>query len=474
MLTPDETRRYFRQCDPDSPLDPSDERFVDIDAYNANDEPVRGQVWVRDLAEDFRNSDKARCELFTGLPGSGKSTVLRQLAAELAKPAAGEPKFFTVNVRAEEWIDPAAPVDVPDLQLAILYETEKQLRIEEGESAEYIADEGIFARLWHWLNTTEVEFRSLEISAVAEANVPAVGKVSGSAKSLMDLRSSPSLRAQIRELAQNRLHTFLVHVWSAHEELWQRAKKLGFAGVVVMVDSLEKLRGIQSNFEDVLISAEKIFSQGAPYLTLSNKERGPDAALVHVLYTVPPALTLRRAMHELRFLPMIKLRSRDGADYELGIRAAIELIERRVPRDALDQLFGADQREARCRAIVKWSGGYPRDIVRVLRQCVKQTEPINEARFRRILSMQSEGYRSALTVDLYPWLAEVSITHDLALRDDNEHRELVDRALSDNLVLRYTNDRDWFDVHPALASEPRFVSARAKFITARDAPEPKP
>lgn len=474
-MTPAERRKYFNLCDPDAPVEPDDARFVDIDAFNENDEPVRGNVWVRDLAEDFRSSDKARCELFTGLPGSGKSTVLQQLAAELSSPTtAGEPKFLCVHVKAEQWIDPGVPVDVPDLQLAILYETERQVRGAEGKSAADIDDEGIFARLWHWLNTTEIEVRSLEVGAVAEAGNPSVGKVGASAKSAIELRSSPSLRDKIRKLAADRLQTFLVEVWNAHEALWQRAKKLGYAGTVVIVDSLEKLRGITSNFDDVLMSAEKIFSQGAPYLFLANKERGADAALVHVLYTVPPALTLRRAMHGLRFLPMIKLRSRDGAPHELGIRAATELIERRVPRAALDQVFGADQRALRCREIVQWSGGYPRDIVRVLQQCVKQTVPVNEALFRRILSLQAEGYRSTLTAELFPWLAEVSIAHDLALGEDNAKRELVDRALSDNLVLRYTNDRDWFDVHPAITSEPRFVAARAKLVEARDAPANKP
>jgi hypothetical protein len=463
-------RVYFNNCDPDASIEPDDPRFVDLDSFNDKDESVRGQFWVADLASDFRNSDKARCELFTGLPGSGKSTLLRSLARELEAPTTpGEPSFLTVRVKAEQWIDPAAPIEATDLHLAILYEAEKALIEREGGDTDLTAIDGNFTRLWNWINNTDVTLKGIDATFGAELSIPATGKLSASAKTALELRTDPTLRQAIRDLVKNRLHTFLVQVWNAHHDLYTRAKKLGFSGVVVIVDSLEKLRGIQSNFKEVLDSAETLFGNGAAHVWLANRERGADAALVHVLYTVPPALTLRTAMHELRFLPMIKLRAKDGAEHALGYRAALELIEKRVPRDALDEVFGADQREARCRAMIRWSGGYPRDIVRVLRACVKQTVVVRDALFDRIIADVSDAYRRIITVDAFPWLAEVAKHKDLSQRDEPAHRELVGRALSDNLVLRYMNGGDWFDVHPAIAEMPRFIEACAKLAEKPDA-----
>lgn len=468
-MEPKQRRIYFNNCDPDAPIEPGDPRFVDLDSFNEKDQSVRGQFWVADLASNFRDSDRARCELFTGLPGSGKSTLLRHLARELEAPTTqGEPSFLTVQVRAEQWIDPAAPVEVTDIHLAILYETERTILAREGKSSDLTAIDGNFTRLWNWLNNTDVTLKTIDASLGGELAAPGAGKVNANAKAVLELRTNPTLRQQIRELAKDRLHSFLVKVWDSHSELFERAKKLGFNGVVVIVDSLEKLRGIQSNFDEVLGSAEKLFAQGAPYLGLSNRDRGSDAALVHVLYTVPPALAMRRAIHDLRFLPMIKLRSKDGHEHELGYRAALELIEKRVPREALDEVFGPEHREARCRAMIRWSGGYPRDIIRVLRSCVKQTVVVHEPLFERLIADASDAYRKVLTVEAFPWLAEVATNKDLARREDASHQALVDRALSDNIVLRYINGGDWFDVHPAITGMERFKEACAKLSAHRD------
>jgi hypothetical protein len=74
-----------------------------------------------------------------------------------------------------------------------------------------------------------------------------------------------------------------------------------------MFDSLEKLRGTSLTWKQVLESAERIFGNGAPYLQLP----------VHVLYTIPPALT-RRMADPVSFLPMVKVRAADGALNEDG------------------------------------------------------------------------------------------------------------------------------------------------------------
>lgn len=75
---------------------------------------------------------------------------------------------------------------------------------------------------------------------------------------------------------------------------------LGWAGLVVIVDSLEKLRGSATTWDRVLESAERIFAEGAPHLQLP----------IHVLYTIPPALVSRKRFADVDFMPMIKLHRR--------------------------------------------------------------------------------------------------------------------------------------------------------------------
>lgn len=460
-MTPEARRKYFNLCDPNAPLDPDDPRVADIDLFGTDEGPVRGDAWVEDIAQDLINSNTPRCKLFTGLPGSGKSTLLRRLKRDLEHPP--EPttaRFLCVLVNAEQWIDPSAPIDVPDILLTIVYETERAVLTAEGLDPAGAAHEGAVSRLWAWLSNTDVALEKFDASLAADVAIPAFAKLSTGTKAVIELKTNPSLRQQVRRAAEERMYTFLGKVREHLRELYRRAVARDYEGIVVVVDSLEKLRGIASNFEEVLESAERIFAQGAPYLHLADPTLGDEAPRIHAIYTVPPAMVLRRAI-EVDFLPMIKLLDRkSGEAYEPGYKAARDLIRRRIPDALLADVFDATALEQRCRELITWSGGYPREIVRLLRECVKQTRVVDERLFRRLLSTAADAYRRTVTDDALPWLARVHRSRDrLQHTEDPKQRRLIDRALSDNLVLRYRNDSEWFDVHPALADMPALVAA---------------
>jgi GTPase SAR1 family protein len=459
-MTPEARRKYFNLCDPDAPLDPDDGRAVDIDEFGADQSPVRGGPWVDELIQDLTLSNTPRCDLLTGLPGSGKSTLLRRLKRELERSEKGAPNFLCVLVNAEQWVDPSAPIDAPDVLLAIVFEVERAVLVAEGASPDGAAQDGAVSRLWDWLSNTDATLKQFDASLGADVAIPEFAKLSTGAKAVVELKTNPTLRQQVRRAVEERMYTFLQKVREYLKELHRRARKTGREGIVVVVDSLEKLRGIASNFDSVLESAEKLFTQGAPYLHLADPALGAEAPRIHALYTVPPALVLRRAIHDLRFLPMIKLRDRKtDALYDPGYKAARELIRRRVPDNILADVFGATVLEARCQELIRWSGGYPREIVRMLRECVKQSATVDERLFRRLLTTASDTYRRTVTADALPWLARVKRFRGLEQSEDAKHRLLIARALSDNLVLRYKNDEEWFDVHPALAEMPALVAA---------------
>jgi hypothetical protein len=115
--------------------------------------------------------------------------------------------------------------------------------------------------------------------------------------------------------------------------------------------------------------------------------------------------------------------------------------------------------EQRCEELIAWSGGYPREIVRMLREFVKQPVVVDEKLFARLLNTAADAYRRTVTKETLSWLVQVYRHKDLQQTEDADHRRLIDRALTDNLVLRYKNAAEWFDLHPALIDMPSLKEA---------------
>ncbi len=145
---------------------------------------------------------------------------------------------------------------------------------------------------------------------------------------------------------------------------------------------------------------------------------------------------------------MLKLHERDGKP-AAGFEAAREIIRRRIPDEHLDEFFGAQNREARVKRLIEWSGGYPREIVRLLRSCV--AEPfLDEELFERILSTAADEYRRTVLGSAYPLLARLFVDKPSQVLEQEEQREMVDRLLQNNVVLGYLNGEPWYDIHPAV------------------------
>lgn len=433
-------KKYFNACNPDKPLEHGSDLYVDTDAKGFE---ARGINCIETLATHIEYSEEPLVELFTGLPGSGKSTELRRLAARLEEKKGAN--LLPVLIDAEEVIDLYNPIDVPEVLMAILFRTEEVLLVKEGKKPGDALKESRFARFWHWLGSTEVGVKSVDVGVGGDVGVDG-GKVTAAAKMVLDFKTNPSLRAVVREKLQAHMSTFVKKVREALVEAKERATKRKYAGIVVIVDSLEKLRGGSTNWAEVLKSAEDMFKGGAPYLRLP----------VHVVYTLPAALAFRLNL-DVGFLPMIKLFDKQGKRSEAGFAAAREIVRLRVPDEHLREFLGPTSCEERAKRLIAWSGGYPREIVRLLQMFVAQPPP-DEAFFRRLLAMAGDNYRRTVPESDHAWLARVHLDKDLAIQND-EHRETADRMLQNNVVLRYHNDTHWFDVHPAVLEIPGFVEA---------------
>jgi hypothetical protein len=425
--------KYFNLCDPRASLPPEDERNVDVDAVAAD---ARGRNWVRVLANRIELSDRPVCELFTGLPGSGKSTELLRLAARLRKS-----KLLPVVIDAEKTLDIHNEIDVPDVLMAILAETEQAVLELEGRDPDEALRDSAPRRFWNWLTMTEGSLKTIELNAGGDVGTAGVGKASVGGKVVLDMKTRPTLREQVRKTLADHVTTFVGQIREALTELDKRAQDAGQDGLVVIFDSLEKLQGSTADWGKVLDSAEQVFS----------KRRAQIELPVHVLYTIPMALILRMRL-PVTLLPMLKLQDKAGHRAG-GFEVAREIVRRRVPDDVLDLYFGAADREARVARLITWSGGYPREIVRLLQSCVAERE-LNERIFASILSMAGDEYRRTVLGSAHPLLARLHVDKPDQLLQAEGDRETVDRLLQNSVILGYLNGELWYDIHPAVREIP--------------------
>lgn len=119
-------REIYNACDPAEPLAPNDTRNVDFDSESF--EMPRGDVWSERIAREITLAKGPVCKLFTGLPGSGKSTELRRLHLRLQ----GDERYLTVLIDGEEHIDLTSRIDVTDIIAVVVNELEREVVKTEG------------------------------------------------------------------------------------------------------------------------------------------------------------------------------------------------------------------------------------------------------------------------------------------------------------------------------------------------------
>lgn len=416
----------YKRCRDES-LAPDDDRNFDFDRSN-KDAPVRGVSWVERLARPIELSpDRPIRQFVTGLPGSGKSTELRRLAARLGEPEGAN--LLVVIVDAEVVLDLAQPIDVPDIIMVLVDAAERHVLELEGINPETSMQESYLGRLWHWLCTTEVSLDELKLGSDVK---------SVNAELVMKLKTQPSFRSRVRQALTTHLSRFLAEARTELELMDERARRAGRAGLCLLFDSLEKNRGISTNWNQVLDGAEQVFGAGAPHLELP----------VHSIYTVPAALVGRR-VSDIEFMPVIKLRDRHGETFAAGYASLRTLVRRRIEDDDLRKLLG-DSAESRIERLIEWSGGYPREIVKALQWIIELPEhPATDDDLERLHFEVRERYRAVVMRSDVPWLVSVARSKTLTTEDE-EHRPIVDRALQNNVVLLYRNKDVWYDLHPAV------------------------
>ena len=411
-------KRYFNICDPLQYIEADNDKFVDLDEMK-----VRGRDWSQELASDIEMSDKPIYKLFTGHRGSGKTTELKKVQRRLEKTDGAN--LLVVYVNADEYIDLSSEIDVPDILSVVVHSTIKTVAEYLGENVESALKDGYFKRLWNWLNTTDVDFSKAEFG------------VKDSAKLVFEMKTRPTLRQKIRQTVASNFSVFVERI--REELIAQQNKALAQkSGIIVIFDQLERLRGLSHNWHEVLQSAERVFGGDGQYVKLP----------VHVIYTFPPALATR--INHYKFLPVIKIKTRENEPNEEGIKAMRLMALQRIPESGMAELLGDDWSD-RLNEIIAYTGGYPRDLMLMLRAALGASSfPIDKESFENIFGDFLNEFKQLATREDMEWLAKVAKNKELAY-DNKDHSASVDKMLSVHAVLRYLNGDEWHDVHPAVA-----------------------
>jgi len=416
------------------PLEPDDPYYVPILEGTPEKDPIL-MLWQR---LDWSESESVN--LLTGFRGNGKSTELRRLKKLLEEKSGA--KVFLVDML--DFLLMTKPPELSDFVLSLM--TALGRAVEQDEELDLSPlTHSYWERLQRFL-ISEVRLEKFELD-LKEIGAPV--------KLGLKLKNEPDFKEQIQKHLRGHLGRLIQDAQDYVVDLVQAIrKKVGDPDlkVVLLVDSVEQLRGVGTEAGEVHKSVVNLFSGQAAGLAFPQ---------LHLIYTVPPYLqtlapNLGRTLggQPIVSWPNVHVRDRDGGDDAAGLKVMENIIDKRqsdwrdiIPPDTLRRL-------ATC------TGGDLRDFFRLVRECVVT---LSTARINRpeadldpeMVKRVEELLRNELlplAADDARWLAQIHQTKDTVLKTTDNLPDLA-RFLDGNLIMNYLNGEPWYDIHPLLAEE---------------------
>ncbi|EAW34572.1 P-loop NTPase fold protein [Lyngbya sp. PCC 8106] len=443
-------RRFFRASNPAKTLN-----FGTIEdrQYYIDFSEVRGGKLIEQIARTITrlSPENPTCQLFTGHIGSGKSTELLRLKAELE-----EQDFHVVYFESSKDLD-MADVDITDILLAIarqVSESIEQLQIT-------LQPTGFKALLQGLANVLQAQ---IDI----QADLPALGSVSGDTEGEFSLslgigkitakaRDSRDLRTRLRQYLEPRTNTILQAI---NQELLapsiEQLKQQGKQGLVVIIDNLDRIMSSRT-------------ATGRPQPEYLFIDRGDQLNQLgcHVVYTIPLGLIFSNDLGRLtnRFggdpktLPMVPVRFPDETPCEAGIELLRQMVMARsfpeVKPDEyssfIPQVFDQPKTLER---LCMMSGGHVRTLLVLLYSCLqKEDPPLSREALEDVILQRRHQLLLAIEANEWEMLRQVGKTKKLSGLTDYQ------TLLRSLWVFEYRYRKDfWFDVNPILVEAPEFQS----------------
>jgi hypothetical protein len=418
-----EDRQFLRelfQAIADRPLEPDEPFYVPLYERLPGDDPVEL------LARGIEWTPGASVQLLSGFRGTGKSTELRRLKQRLARDTG----YFVVLCDIEDYVNLSTPIDASDLLMALMGALSEAVAAPEILGTE-VSGEGYWERLSAFLQRTRIEIDGLSLDAPVGVKAA--------------LKSDPTFKQRLQQRMAGHLGALVNDVRDYVRDLVRSLKQRygDAAELVLLVDSMEHLRGTSANAEEVHRSVETLFAGHADKLHLPN---------LHVVYTVPPYLKVRYAniggLYDpggLQILPAVSLKDEHGTESAASFDV-LEVVVRE--RGDWQRLLG--ERPVLDR-LIRHSGGHLRDLLRLLAEVVRRAEqlPVRESTVAAAIHQVRNEFLPISNQDAR-WLDQVARSHSCELEESDDLPDFA-RFLDTHMVLCYHNGHEWYDVHPLIA-----------------------
>lgn len=413
----------------DEALSPNDHRYVpNLHGSGADDA-------VGALAEDIlaRSALGSHLFYFTGQRGTGKSTELRRLEQQLL----GE-GCQTVRMDSLDFVTETEKVTGESLLLLVAAGLADWAQKEYGQA---FTKEAAWTRFAHWLQS-EVQLKEVNAQAlkltIKEQQATVAQKVRSLSAPIEWTRTIQTFAGEIIQFIRDR----------------SRRDR-----VVVIVDSLERLRGVGAAEQDAMFThVVNTFAGDFDRLRIVGAS---------VVYSVPPYLALLSDVRN--FVSCVSLASVRVYDKPLNADGTPSARRRQPRADGLacmrtlvtkrfgdwQTLFTAGALDALALA----SGGDLRHFMqRLVADAITQAqyEPSDVVLdadhnvIQRVVA-ESRGETERLTVrEEWPLLAQIAVSHNAVANDRRDSLRSLARLMETRVVLNYRNGVEWFDVHPLL------------------------
>jgi hypothetical protein len=421
-------------------------REIDFEP-NPSEHGLAESVYVADLHKDggflprkqlhnaIRNSATAERYFFTGMRGSGKSTELRRLKRDLEGDG-----FVVFYADMTEYLPLNSPVEIGDFLLVVVSALANCVH-EDPRFAKDLARQGALERFVHFLNT-EIQLEGIDWTVDA-----VVQKLGFKFK----VKQNPQFKAQLQTKSRGVLDGLVRESRAFVDGLvdYVRSRTTSETGVVLMVDSVERLNGVGEEAKKVFDSVENLFGSHRDKLRF---------ATLSVVYSVPPyisAVAQAGGGSLVISLPLPHVFEKPvpgghGADHPEGVDRVIDVVARRVP--GWRQFFS----EIHLRRLIRNTGGDLRELFLLLREALNLVDsddddqfPISEATIAQAEKLRRNQFGIIPESDLQ-WLRRVVATHEHGLPSPAELGTLA-RLLDGKLMYyQYRNGDNWYDVHPLL------------------------
>jgi hypothetical protein len=419
---PSQLLEVLQKIEYEEALSDQDPRYVDSQEARGSEKTftrlARKFGW--DPVSDVFFAPYEKHILFFGHIGIGKTTELRRYALQLNASR----RFYVVEV------DVLAKLDRNNLQYTEVLMAMAETLLERLHADGFVLGAEALEPLQRWFgNVVETQTTTKELSAELKTVAEGGGGIPGLIKLLATFtaafKTGSSQKSEWRREIRNDFTSLalafntLIRLAEAQLARKGRAEQLLF-----LIDGTDKMRG-----EDT----QQFFVQDAEQLL---------AIKTLVIYTAPLHLKydgrLGGKLDADIVLPMIKLYERDGGRFEAGWRTMRRLLLLRADRC----LFASDAEVDR---LVEFSGGHPRELLRLLKLCCELAEDrIDASVVQTAIEKLAADYRYFLKPADYALLKTID-SNPVDGGNDEQAQELLHR-----LALLQYNDGTWRRSHPVV------------------------